>query len=299
MTALAMFGMLYILVMDKSRLSSKRGSELLSSRTRYEPFEGPPRRRSTYSRRPVSMNMNDVGSTVSRMCGIGLKTAVTSAGISTVLSACRRSKIFKRKVMPKLEKASSTIIDSFFRVGDFVLDTGQSLIFWRKRGAPSQYRYDPYGKDHRPQHGQPVRRTEMSTTEFFTASWQHLWDRVVDAGSATRQGAKKAWGYVESLFSNEALFDSLRKEDDLVIVLRRVYELFPPKRPNCNLPSEALTDAIYRSPRLKQIVLKKALYHYHPDKNPKRQYGLRWWNICNKITAILLDQYDRLQVSVG
>jgi len=245
------------------------------------------------------MNVNDIGSTFGRMCGIGLKTAVTSAGISTVLSACRRSKLFKRKVIPKLEKAGSMVIDSFFRVGDFILDTGQSLIFWRKRGTSSQYRYDPYGRYNKPQYSKPVRRTEMSTMEFLTASWQHLRDRAFDIGHSARKRARKAWGYMESLFSNDALFESLREEKDVVIVLRRVYDLFPPKRPNCHLPSEAFTDAIYRSPRMKQIVLKKALYHYHPDKNPKKEYGVRWWNICNKISAILLDQYDKTQASLS
>jgi len=69
--------------------------------------------------------------------------------------------------------------------------------------------------------------------------------------------------------------------------LIHLYKTYPPKNAQHKFDDE---DLIKRA-NTKQA-LKKALQHYHPDKQDKEQHGKKWAVLCEEITKLLNGRYE-------
>jgi len=69
--------------------------------------------------------------------------------------------------------------------------------------------------------------------------------------------------------------------------LLHLYKTHPPKNPQHKLNDEDLD----KRANIKQA-LKKALQHFHPDKQDKEQHGKKWTVLCEEITKLLNGRYD-------
>jgi len=255
-----------------------------------------------------------------------LKFGLASIAVSTVISCARRSRYFNRKVLPRLIEATNFLVEPVFRIGDAVLDRVGEIISRfrkndRKKYGSTYERYDPYEGFRDPQpsrenpsrtrqthYSQPLRergydprkdqRYDPYESTARNSVYQDLWSDVQQRYKRVKEKVKQksnlALDYVYRYFSNEAFWERLNEEHDCVKALRLIYETYPPKNPTHRLPPTAYTRAAYR-PSTQKSLVKRALVHYHPDKNPKRQYGRKWSKICKRATEVLLHHFKYLQ----
>lgn len=67
-----------------------------------------------------------------------------------------------------------------------------------------------------------------------------------------------------------------------------IYSNYPPKNPNHSFKNDLNSKNLKRS-------IQTAICHYHPDKNPKQEYGNEWYFIVDEITKILTNFYEKLK----
>ena len=79
---------------------------------------------------------------------------------------------------------------------------------------------------------------------------------------------------------------NLRKATgNIGMFLQLIYRRYPPRQDKVS--HYQLPDVITVSQERK--LLNKALVHYHPDRNSKREYGLKWYRQCEMITKLIND----------
>jgi len=76
-------------------------------------------------------------------------------------------------------------------------------------------------------------------------------------------------------------------------ILRHLYKTYPPKNENNKLDEEALAAAL-KDDEMKGIkkILVTAIQHYHPDKQDKDKFGMKWSVLCEEITKVLNSHYE-------
>jgi len=70
-------------------------------------------------------------------------------------------------------------------------------------------------------------------------------------------------------------------------LLRHVYKTYPPKNAEHKLNEEGLGE----SKNMKKTLL-TAIQHYHPDKQDKEAFGLKWVVLCEEITKVFNCRYE-------
>ncbi|CAG0896400.1 unnamed protein product [Darwinula stevensoni] len=127
----------------------------------------------------------------------------------------------------------------------------------------------------------------LKPRSFVTQPWHQECVKAMSDYQQKRQAeedaklAKERAPYIEKLKDllqvvKEAADDSPYK------LLRHVYSKHPPKKGKLKDPLDAST--------LKKR-LKKALVHYHPDKNTVTEHGMEWFVLCEEIYKYLSVKY--------
>mmetsp|Transcript_20640 Transcript_20640/g.33510 ORF Transcript_20640/g.33510 Transcript_20640/m.33510 type:complete len:341 (-) Transcript_20640:119-1141(-) len=301
---------------DSSILSTRHQSHLLQHHHQHpsRPTTAVERRARRRRRRRIKKFIKGA----KRTAEVGL----SSVALSVLISTCRRSKYFGRKILPKMKKAANAVLLTVFHIGDTVLDTAESTItrlvppnmrqrfhrcFDRRRRRPSRNDRNkpppPYREKFSPYSENPSREGRKGDDVIAEASllkvfWQHTKSTLVESFTKVQKqfhdGSDYVWSHISKIFSNDAFFKELKKEHSPVIVLRRIYEKFPPKNKDHRLSPQAYTTDIFYSRKLQKTLLKRALFHYHPDKNIPTKYGRRWSKTCKKITSLLLGYYKAI-----
>ncbi|CAL4237620.1 unnamed protein product, partial [Meganyctiphanes norvegica] len=82
--------------------------------------------------------------------------------------------------------------------------------------------------------------------------------------------------------------EEIKKEEEkgAVPLLKYIYKTWPPKDKR-NKPPQLTTD-----PKIQKQALKKAIVHYHPDKQNVKLHGMKWFVLAEEITKVLTRKYE-------
>ncbi|GAB5356183.1 hypothetical protein AAMO2058_000269200 [Amorphochlora amoebiformis] len=208
------------------------------------------------------------------------KVAGVSVAVSTAISACSRSRFLKRKVFPRARQLISfLVVEPVLTCGGLVLDTlGRVFPFMRTK--KKKKRYNPYNRwkdpgDSESDTRRPGEESHLAQPKsFWHAVWQHVKQKAGDTYDQVKSGSTAAWHFVAEQMSNDAFFTRLAAEPSAVVALSPCpTSSISIRRYLCSSTTcyeEDIRDippAWHGQAPSLICLLRRALMHYHPDKN--------------------------------
>ncbi|XP_071949479.1 uncharacterized protein [Antedon mediterranea] len=74
--------------------------------------------------------------------------------------------------------------------------------------------------------------------------------------------------------------------------MKYIYDNHPPKIKKHKLPKQ--DPSKMEQSQIKKL-LQKAIVHYHPDRNSKEKHGIEWYVLCEEISKVFTDKYNRMK----